>query len=317
MRERAKEAIDEAAMAWFVRLRDAALPAAERAQFARWLAAAPAHRRAWADVESLWSSMDALHPAPAVTLGPRMATQGRNRAAPLVALAASLALVIAGAWLMVPPTAYLVWADYRTGAGEQRPITLPDGSQVTLDAASALSLHFSDTERRVKLDAGRAFFALAPDAARPFILDAAQGEIRDVGTKFNAALAEDGVDVAVMAGRVEIRLGDSSDVAALSAGEALHYGATLEPRRTLAAGDTAWLDHRLIFQDAPLGDVLDAVERYRGGRILLVDRALAARTITGAFDTRRPDEVLDALTHLLPVTAMRLPGGLVILRRAD
>ena len=179
------------------------------------------------------------------------------------------------------PAAYLVsrpelWADHRTAAGERRTVTLADGSTVELAGASALSVSFGKDPRRLRLVAGEAFFTVAVDPARPFIVEAGEGRTRALGTAFDVKLSGESVTVTVMEHRVEVSTGPDRKVE-LGQGEQVRYVARdlqVPYRADLRVAD-AWRRDRLVFQDAPLGEVVADLERSRGGRIVLTDSALA------------------------------------------
>jgi transmembrane sensor len=313
----APKSIDEQAIAWFVRLRDAEATREDRARFAAWLAADPRHRRAWREVESLWTGMDGLRPGAIAPLPFRSPNPWRR----LAAAAAILLLVFAAAGLWtVPPPGYAagLLADHRTAAGELRTVALPDGSTVTLSASTALSVAYSRTERQVVLHGGEGYFSVIADADRPFVVAAADGRVRVVGTEFDVKLAAGQTRVAVAKGLVDVATGGARPVR-LEPGQAVRYGkhgiGAVHGVDTASIG--AWRDGRLIFEGAPLGEVLRDLERYRSGRIAIYDDAIAGLRVTGAFDTRRPDAALDTIERTLPVKLVRLTALLVLVLPAN
>jgi transmembrane sensor len=324
----ARTSIDEEAVTWFALLRDDEVTADDRARFAAWLEADSRHRQAWREVEAMWTGMDRLRSAgDAISPFP-----GRNdrreaaRVAPtrwrrLAALAATILIMMGGTGLWaVQPTglAAALFADHRTGMGESRSIALADGSTVALGASSALSVAFDGAARRVVLHRGEGYFAVTADAARPFVVDAPGGRITVIGTEFDVKVAGDVVGVAVTSGIVEVAAGGSAPVR-LRRGEGVRYGAGgLEPVHAVDAADVGfWRNGRMIFQAAPLGEVLHDLERYRRGRIVVTDDRIAALPVTGVFDTRRPDAALDTIMRTLPVRIVYVADLLVLVRPAD
>src|SRR5262249_6139101 len=155
--------------------------------------------------------------------------------------------------------------------GERRSITLADGSRVDLDADSALSVAFSDAQRRITLERGRAFFQVAKDPARPFIVAAGAGEIRALGTAFDVKHGADRtVRVAVAEHAVSVAV--AGDSQRLVEGGMMDYDERgLGPMaRADLASLLSWRQDRLFFQDAPLGDVVADLDRYRRGRIVIL-----------------------------------------------
>ncbi|BBK43046.1 iron dicitrate transporter FecR [Allostella vacuolata] len=305
------DAIEETAIRWFVTLRDGDASDADRARHAEWLATSPLHRAQWREVCQLWSGLDQL--APAGRDRPRPAW-ARGRA---VALAASLLLACAGAWSLAPPG---LFADERSGIGERRTVALADGSTVELGTGSALSIRFGGTERRVVLHRGQGYFAVAPEADRPFVVEAGGGTVTAVGTAFDVRVdgGEPRVDVAVAEGVVAVSAGPGTAVR-IGPGQGVHYGygAVAAPVAVDLAEATAWRGDRLVFHDRPLGQVVRDLERYRWGRILVLDPALAATPVTGVFNAGRTDAALDTIARTLPVRLIRVTGLLAIITRAD
>lgn len=318
-----EEAVGDEAVTWFVMLRDDAATGEDRRRFEAWLAADPRHRQAWRDVEALWAGIDALPLARARRDGAAGMDHRRVRRGAwggIAAVAASLVLaaVLAAAWMLLPPGfAAALLADHRTGTAEQRTVALPDGSSVVLGASSALSVDIDGDTRRVALLRGEGFFAVAPDLRRPFVVTAAGGEVTARGTSFDVKLAEGRASVAVATGTVEITAGTGRPVR-LKPGRGARFGAggVDRTRQVDVANIGSWREGRLIFEAAPLGEVLHDLERYRGGRILVTDGTLAARPVSGVFDARRPGPALDTIVQALGARMLNLADLLVVVRPA-
>lgn len=314
--------VSSTASGWLVLLESGEATAEDRHRFAEWLAADPAHSLAYREAERFWVGLDALNQqevrefdrylteAPAT---PRKT--GHKVPQRLAALAASLILVTAiGLWLTT------IWhprGDFRTATGEQQTVTLADGSTVHLNTDSALSVSLTGTARRLTLHRGEAFFTVAPDAARPFEVRAGNGTIRALGTAFNVRADRDRVTVTVTEHSIMVRT--TQDVSAeLRAGTRLTYRSDgrlgqIEPvdvARTLA-----WQRHRLIFENQPLGDVLEEFSRYRSGWIVFRDPSLRTLAVTGSFDTDRLDRLLPTLEESLPIRIVRFTDRLILLYR--
>lgn len=303
----------EQARVWFVRLRDEAASETDRRAFAAWLESSLLHRRAWQEIERLWQRMDAVVPALRRQEAASVRAMPSRRAWMKQAAAAALVAGAGGAWLAASPA---VFADHRTAVGERRTIALADGSQVELGAGSALSVALGPAGRQLTLHHGQAFFQVAPDAARPFEVTAGNGRIRALGTAFDIRMAADTVHVAVTEHAVAVSAGPGGEVR-LGEGEGLQYGPqgiAAAPLAVDIASVSAWRRDRLFFQDAPLGEVVADLDRYRRGRILILDDALSALPVTGLFLAAEADAALQTIEATLPVRLARLPGGLVVIR---
>ncbi len=306
----------QTAQQWFVLLQDEDATPDDRQRFAAWLAADPAHARAWAETEQLWTRMDAAVPA----LRARDAWRASHKPAAQISRrgwlkqAAAAALVLGGG-VGVAVSADL-FADHRTRVGERRSLKLDDGSTVELDAESALSVAFSPGQRRIQLHRGRAFFQVAADPSRPFIVAANNGEIHALGTAFSVKIAPpDVVQVAVSEHAVAVSFG--GDTMRLDAGRALAYGTggIGQAAATDIASQLGWRQDRLFFQEAPLREVVADLDRYRSGRILILDDDLAELPVTGFFHAGQTEAALQTIEATLPVRLTRLTDRLVVIRR--
>ena len=227
----------------------------------------------------------------------------------LAAAAALLLMVVTATQLPWP-----VWgADQRTVAGEQRVLNLEDGSRVTLAGDSAINLDFAGAQRRITLLRGRAYFQVASDPQRPFLVEAGEARVRVTGTRFE--VRRDG------GGRVRLTVAEGEVIASsadrrltLRAGEQVHWsrGRLGESRRVDVDRVLAWLEGRLVFRDQPLGEILRELAPHHPDRVLLLNRGLAGRRFSGTLNSRDPRAALGALSHTLPVTVRHLPGVVIL-----
>lgn len=118
----------------------------------------------------------------------------------LLAASVAIAAIAGGAWWQMsrPPI-------YTTGIGEQRSITLADGSRVELNTRSRLRIRFSESERFVDLLEGQGMFQVSKDPERPFIVCSSDACVRAVGTQFDVYRTRSGTVVTVLEGKVEVR----------------------------------------------------------------------------------------------------------------
>ncbi len=288
----------EAAIAWFVRLHDGPADASLRSDFEAWRNADPRHVRAYERLQRLWGASAHL---PSLSLQkPTMDRRRMLRGAAGAGGAAAIALV--GGRLAMGPHPF---ADYATRPGETARVALADGSLVELSTATAVNVGFSSRRRRLRLLGGEAWFQPAEADARPFIVEAAGGWIEASEGAFAAAVETGTVRVGVTAKAARVGMGQA--VAALQEGYGLSYSrAGLEPPRPLPEHSMAWRDGRLVFVDAPLRRVAAALDRWTGGRTLILDDDLAARPVTLIT---RTTEAARGLERLAQATPMRIRRG--------
>jgi transmembrane sensor len=202
-----EDAIKTAARDWLLRLSLDSPTPDEWTQFAAWCAGDPRHAAAYQRVESIWHESATLEELkPLAALPPARDPWWRRVRASLVvhplrwAGTVGLAVAITGIslWFLLTPTYYA------TGIAEVREIHLSDGSEVTLGARSSLEVTFRLRERHVALTSGVAFFSVAKNPERPFIVLVGDKEVRVLGTKFEIRRDPAGMRVLVVEGTVEV-----------------------------------------------------------------------------------------------------------------
>ncbi|MCO8169908.1 FecR domain-containing protein [Pseudomonas sp. 21LCFQ02] len=218
----------------------------------------------------------------------------------------------AGLWWLDP--AYRT-EQYATARGQVQRLALADGSVVTLDGASQVTVGWHLRSRRVQLLAGQALFEVAPATYRPFQTQAGAAQISVLGTRYNVSRHGDDARVSVEQGKVRVAGADSA--VALVAGQQVlvSHGRVTAPGAVDVQGVGAWTEGRLVFDRTPLGEVLDAIERHTGLPIALGDPGLAQLPVTGSFDSQRLDSLLSLLPKVLPVELSRAADGSPVLNR--
>jgi len=302
------------ASGWYFRLQAEDVTTAERDRFSCWLAQGAAQYEAWQEVQLLLGSL--REPARRM----REAEQARwkkpagQRWLPK-ACAAAVVLMTIG--LLAAQTPWLDrWrADYATGTGETRRIELADGSRLQLNTDSAVQIHLSSGRRQVRLLRGEAWFEVARDPTRPFVVESGTGTVTVVGTQFSVAQHNARTQVQVAQGKVAVSAGDGAPVY-LEPGRAVEY----QDRRLSEvhgfdpASGFAWRQRQLVFRQQPLADVVAQLNRYWPGRTLVLGDELRERQVSGVFDIDKPEAVLKALVHTLNLQAERYTPYLLVLR---
>ena len=283
------------AAGWVERLTAAEPSAAELEELRAWIAADPMHKEAYEQVRAVWTAL------PKTQLG--------HKRLPLrlvggTALAACLALFV----FLTPG-----FHDHVTAVGQVQRLTLPDGSTAWLDSGSAIDLAFDDRQRTIHLVRGRMAIDVAHESARPLAVMADGATITDVGTVFSVD-TENGLSVSVERGEVNVVRGNEAQ--RLETGEAGTFDRPSPLLRSVRTGEFAWRDGRILFDNVTLGQALAELGRYHAGRIVLLDRDLAQRRISGTLFTGRVDEGLTVLARSQHLHITHLPW-LVLVSEAD
>ena len=298
-----KDSLIEQAARFRARLADAPGDEALRQRIEAWRAQEPAHAQAYEEAERLWALMGSA--------GARVAARYRLRAWALPSAGIAAALVL----MLTMPALERGWQDLRSDAvadiGERRTVTLADGSQVTLDSDTALAFSLDDKGRQVRMFRGEAFFSVTHDPAHPFRIQAGDATVTVLGTRFNVRMDGTRTRVTVEHGRVRLE-GPSGQRILTDETQGIYDASRVFAEPAVSADQTAWRHGRAVYYDAPLGEVVADLNRYRRGAIYLARSDLRERRVTGAFRTDTPDQTLGAIRASLHLHAIALAGTVVL-----
>lgn len=303
-----------AALAWQVTLWSGEVTARERQGFERWLAADPAHGRAWHRVQQLNQQVNQqLHAVPTSVAGPVLrVTSSAAADASRRRLLRGLGLLGGGSVLAYALRETSPWraalADYSTARGEHQDLTLPDGSRLMLNTRTIVDLRFTGQERRVLLHRGEVLIATAPDRApahRPFVVETREGEICALGTRFTVRHLDDAspaeVLVRVFGGAVELAPREGGRPVRIPAGYQARFSrANVQPGSIVDPMADAWSRGLLVAEHQRLADFLAELGRYRAG-VLRCDPAVADLPVSGVYPLRDTDAILQSLVQALPI----------------
>jgi transmembrane sensor len=273
------------------------------AAFKEWLYADPAHARAFARATDVWD----------VIPGAARLSRRRRLRPPVVIptlVAACLALLVLASNLIPtlnrPPS-------FTTKIGEQQTVTLADGSRVTLNTNSRMSVDYRPGERHVRLMQGEALFEVAKNPNRPFIVQAGGELVRALGTSFVVRETGGRIAVTLIEGRVvvtKVRAGAlRAPPAVLTPGERLMVSAVAGDKtqidRPKIEGVTAWRRGQVMFDDMSMEDAVAELGRYGGSNIEIDDSAIAGLRVSGVFATNDPEEFANAMAELYGLKLIR------------
>jgi len=327
MRPTTDDEREDRAIAWLVRLNSGEATADDWRGLETWLAADDSNLAALARVETLWGDLDdqayqlkqELDVREATRVVPLAARQrprrGMNRYWPALAAAAAIVVVVGGAGFValrgLPAT-------YQTAPGEIRRIALSDGTRIDLNGKSRLQVRMGRDARRVTLADAEAAFDVTHDTARPFLITAGDERIRVVGTAFDVTNHDGRLSVTVRRGVVEV----SRPGAAGAAGQAVRIPAGYQlvrddrqPDAAMTAVDpeeaVAWREHRLVYHDRPLRDVVADLGRAFAVPVQ-VSPAAADLRFSGVLVLDDEEAVVARLQGFLPIEVDRSEGRIVL-----
>lgn len=291
---------------WLVLLQSGEASAQDRANLARWCECSQAHAAAWQRAQNMLGTFGQV---PSKLGHDTLLRPSRSMRRQVLRLGLAAMVVPAGwlAWRLAP---WQEWsADLATGTGEQKTLTLADGTRLVLNTRSAVNVAFTAAERRLTLVAGEILVTTSHQdpspAPRPFIVETTNGRLRALGTRFGVRHtgADEGgtTRLAVFEGAVEVQPAGSTQPSVVRAGEQISFTASaMQPVRALDASAALWERGLLLARDMRLDELVAELARYHRG-VLRCDPAVAGLLVSGSFPLNRPDSVLAALQEVLPV----------------
>lgn len=315
----------EAAAAWIARIQAPEASEEDFAQWEEWLRADATHAAAYAAVEEVWGLVPLIDPpwptrrelAAETGAGPDAARLNpkpkwsSHRTLPFLAAAAAFGLVVVGAWFLWRNDATVL----ETTTAEQRSLALRDGSRVTLAPETRLIIEQRPERRGLKLERGQAYFEVAHDPSRPFVVRVGDHEAVAVGTAFDINATTEQFTVTVTQGVVQLRSIENrspavaADVTSgpdlrLEVGDRAEIDRTGKPhveRIPQPEEVAAWRSGRLEYVQEPLKIVVQDVNRYTTRKIEITDPALGELRFTGTVFVDQLDGWLAALRATFPI----------------
>lgn len=303
----------EQAIDWLLKLRDTPDDEQLNADFDVWVSCDPRHAEVYERVRCLMGDASRLLSSDPAFIQKASA----QKRAVSTATAATLSVCIAiatGAFFMLDVPLRLQ-ADAISATGQRQTLNLPDGSELMLNADTAVSLVFGPSERRVVVLKGEVFATVAADKARPFVVEANGGTTTALGTAFDVEMARGGTNVTVLEHSVRVDTGDATSIR-IEENQKVSYdaeGAISAVETVDPLSIAAWRQGRLVFENRPLSSVIAELERYIPGRILIAGASVGDRRITGSFDLSNPEAVLHDLTVAFDVRVTRVGSYLTVL----
>jgi transmembrane sensor len=287
------------AAAWIAKLHGETRTARVEAGFQRWLAASAEHRAAFEMANDIWVGVERLPKTPALPAAARSRTWVPAPARALAACAGLLLLFLGG---------WFYWRDpgLATRAGEQRTLTLEDGTRVYLNTASRMHVHYDATSRRVDLDEGEAYFEVAKHADWPFVVIAGGRQVVARGTAFLVRRDDERIAVTLVEGKVTVapagetvaskaggspsqpaRPAGATDQLTLSPGQRVTFAGRDAPKldQPSLEGVTAWQRGQVVLDHTPLADAVAEMNRYSDIKLMIEDPAARRAEVTGIFRT--------------------------------
>ncbi|WP_316203254.1 FecR family protein [Bradyrhizobium sp. SZCCHNS3051] len=315
------------ALAWVIRLHSGEATSDDATALTSWRQRSPEHEAAFRQAVTLWRGFgDATRKlagdaafVKAASLPEPMPRAGLGRRA-LIGGAIAAAASVAGGYLALRPPLDL-WpslqelsADMRTAKGERRSVALASDASLVLNTQTSIALRPADGPRRFELISGEAAVQCGSTARDPVVIDAAGGQITASQADFNLKCLDGLVTVSCLDGSVDVAC--KGRVVKLVKAQQISYSGDKGLGSTSRLDlDTAkaWQNGLLIVRDWPVSRLVTEINRYRPGKIVVLDEQLGRRMISGTFHLDRLDDFISQAENLFGAKARSLPGGLVLL----
>jgi transmembrane sensor len=311
---------------WIARFMGGGMTSADLEAVKAWYRLSAAHEAAYGEARRVWQALgpvagDAVgrlagarqmsHTAPRSPVD-RLSSPGR-RVLIGGAIAASAAYLLVRPPLNLWPSYAELMADLHTGAGERRQVTLADRASLDLNTRTSIAVRSQTADAtQIELLSGETSISTGPTAL-PLTVIAAGGRITATEADFN--LRCDGAEVSITCLRGNLTVERDGSMTFLSARQQVGYddramGAivTIDPDIV-----TAWQHGVLIFDSAPVAQVIAEINRYRSGRIVLMNAEIGRRLLNARVRTSETDKIIVQIVHIFGVKARELPGGIVFL----
>jgi transmembrane sensor len=305
----------EEAAEWLARLGHHAISTQTVRDFRAWRED-PANDAAYEEAEAFWEASGRHAADPEILRMTREALErGRRRPAWRLPrrgprLAGALALAATAALAAAVLILQTLTPTYATRPIEQKVVRLEDGSRVHLNVDSRVRVDFRGDERRITLSRGQAFFDVAHDPDRPFVVTADGARIRALGTRFDVRRQDGAVRVTLLQGSVRVtpERGQGSVVLAPDEAAVVDRRGAVRTSKADARGAASWTTGRLVFRDTPLAAAAAEVNRYSARKVELAPD-LAARPVSGFFDVGDSESFARGVADLFDLRLSRAPDG--------
>lgn len=338
--------IEDQAAEWLARRDSEDWSVADQVALNEWLRESTQHRVAYLRLEAAWDHAQRLQALAAGTARGTIPARGKWRVSPFFPRRSTSALDDEINKRAELRTQYLVFAftillslgvvfyltlfshrnDYRTPVGGTASIPLRDGSRVTLNTASKIRVALTKAERAVELENGEAFFEVAKDSSRPFVVHAGDKRVVAVGTKFSVRREATDVSVVVTEGAVRIESdspnASGSGAALLEAGNvARASGSAAVQVEARAVADVeqalSWRSGYLSFDETTLADAVAEFNRYTSRKIYIGDPTVAALRINGKFKVSNAEAFIRVLRDGFGIDAQEQGDTITLTHHAE
>lgn len=303
--------IGDQALTWVARLRSDSVGEADLADFADWLGFSDKHQQAWNEALDAWETLGVIANMPLDQLFADDAQGDKKHSflgnlfsgiwKPLTAFTATAVIALGLIMVVKEDRQY-----YDSGVGQYQQITLQDGSVIELNTDTAVAILIDENSRDIELLRGEAFFTVASDKTKPFIVSVGNAKVKALGTAFNIyRQTEQQSVVSVVEGVVRVSEISGTSISApqskvLLANDRVLVGESTglsEPEASSLEQVTAWRNGQVLFDKASVAEAIVILNRYLERKIVVAGRVSSTHRISGVFSIREQSETLNAVAQ--------------------
>jgi transmembrane sensor len=311
------------ALGWIARLKAGEPSAVDLEELQHWRAQSPLHEEAFREAVRVWrlvgtAGRELAEEASQKNASPPQIMSQSRALSRRVFVGGAIAASVAGVAVLHPPLD--LWpslqelsADYRTGKGERRMVALAPDVSLEMNTQTSIAVKPTQSALQIELVSGQTAVSVDLPQTRPLVVLAAGSKITASRARFDARCINGVVSVSCLEGSVSVAQGEFT--LRFGKDEQVSYGADgvmrssrVDPRRV-----TAWREGLLLFHDTPLVEVIEEVNRYRPGKIIIANADLSRRIVDGVFRVDRLEVLVEQVQRLFGARALALPGGVVLL----
>jgi transmembrane sensor len=320
----------EQAAYWFAVISSDEATDVEQDEFKCWINESEENRHSYQKIQQVWQCFDDIdqnnqsNNSQILNQALDGCADSKKYASTIRNSAINLCLLFVCLWIGLDSNIYYKFSsDLSTFDGRLSTHLLEDGSQIILDAGSAIDIQYSQKERRLFLYRGRVHATVASNPNRPFIIETTSAVATALGTAFSVSTESDGTQLAVTESRVTFCTVPNDNQrttvhcvkATEGEGSNVNKGYLSLAKNMDLSIETAWLNNRLVVNDQPLASVLDQLDKYNSGLLIYNKHNLKGVNISGVFPTNDITTVISMLSQNSNVKTIRLSGVSIIVSK--
>ncbi len=321
MSQNGSDEIRQHAMDWVIRLASGRATVADGEDFRRWCAQSAEHACAFSECRQNWLGLQQaaqreadLAPETRGNVIPINGARLTRRGLLGGALAASVVWLAVRPPLQLWPSVYDITADYHTDTGQQREIALSQQVQLHMNTQTSIDLYRRQGALAgITLKSGEAEITARPGGEDPFVVLADNGRIQTMDARFNVRYTDRAVCVTCLAGQLTVEHNDRHVGLLPNQQISYDHNAMLPMARVDAKQITAWRQRMLVFNNTPLVQVIDEINRYRAGKVILMNSELGKNLVQAQLSVDRFTDFTSLIQQIYGATIRYLPGGVVLI----